>query len=101
VTVVKPAKAEKAPDTTKFVVGKVFHPRTDQLAAKGAEGRGNFAQAHNWEVVSALLVSGPATRAELEQAIIAAAKAGGYEATCNARGFVQGRVRNGHLVPAQ
>jgi hypothetical protein len=104
VTVTKPTKAAKAAkpaDTTKFVAGKAFRPRTNQLATKGAEGKGNFAQAHNWEVVAALLSAGPATRAELEAALIAAAKAGGYEATCNARGFVQGRVRNGHLVAAQ
>ena len=100
-TVAKKAKGERKvqDDITKYTIIKEFKPRTDQLTAKGVEGKGNFSQAHNWEAISALLKAGPATRSELEAAIIAAAKVGGYEATCNARGFVQGRVRNGHIAP--
>ena len=97
----KPAAKRASPDL-KLVVAKQFKPRTDQLVDRKAEGKGNFAQQHNWDaLVSAIQAHGGAiTYAEAVQAVADAAKAGGYEKTANARGFVQGRVRNGHLAAA-
>lgn len=91
-------KASKTP-TTLLYIAKTFKPRTDQLVDRKVEGKGNFAQLHNWEaLVNAFNEAGGELSYELAvAAVLAAGKAGGYEKTCNARGFVQGRVRNGHL----
>lgn len=101
--VTAPAKAPRntTPDLT-LVPGKAFKPRTDQIVEKKAEGKGNFAQQHNWDALVAAIQAhgGAITYAEAVQAVLDAGKAGGYEKTCNARGFVQGRVRGGHLVAA-
>lgn len=91
-------KANKVP-TTLLYIAKTFKPRTDQLIDRKAEGKGNFAQMHNWEaLVNAFNEAGGELSYDLAvAAVLAAGKAGLYEKTCNARGFVQGRVRNGHL----
>ena len=95
----KPTAKRAAPDL-KLVVAKQFKPRTDQLVDRKTEGKGNFAQQHNWDALVAAIQAhgGVITYAEAVQAVADAAKAGGYEKTANARGFVQGRVRNGHLA---
>lgn len=97
----KPARAAKTPDL-KLVIVKQFKPRTDQLVSKKADGMGNFSQQHNWDaLVKAIQEHGGAiSYADAVLAVEAAGKAGGYEKTCNARGFVQGRVRNGHVKAA-
>ena len=97
-------KAERTPrqaPTTVLSFGKSFQPRTNQLGQEDDVGR--WAQNANWIVVTQYLHDhgNKATYADLVAAIQAAAEAGGYLQTCNARGFVQGRVRNGHLVAAQ
>lgn len=94
----KAPKAAKTPDL-KLVIVKDFKPRTNHVA----EGdNGNFAQKANWDaLVKAIQEHGGAiTYAEAVAAVEAAGKDGGYEKTCNARGFVQGRVRNGHVRAA-
>lgn len=97
----KPARVAKTPDL-KLVIVKQFKPRTDQLVDRKAEGKGNFAQQHNWDaLVKAIQEHGGAiSYVDAVAAVEAAGKAGGYEKTCNARGFVQGRVRNGHVKAA-
>ena len=97
------AQSEKAvkravPDL-KLVWAKEFKPRTNHIADGD---KGNFAQRANWDaLVQAIQAHGGAiTYAEAVAAVEAAGKAGGYEKTCNARGFVQGRIRNGHVTAA-
>lgn len=92
----KVAKVRSAP-TTLLTAGKVFQPRTNQLGQ--ADDKGRWAQQRNWGTVLTLLSNngGTATYDQLVAAILADAEKGGYTATCNARGFVQGRVRGGHL----
>ena len=92
----KAAKVRSAP-TTLLTAGKVFQPRTNQLGQ--ADDKGRWAQQRNWDTVLTLLSDngGTATYDQLVAAILADAEKGGYTATCNARGFVQGRVRGGHL----
>jgi hypothetical protein len=68
-----------------YTLGKPFVPKTG----------GKYSQAENWAVVAAML---PATKADLIAAIKAAAEVGGYADRCNANGFVQGRIRDGHIV---
>ena len=96
----KAPRASKTPDL-KLVVVKQFKPRTNQLVERKADGKGNFAQEANWDaLVRAIQAHGGAiSYADAVAAVEAAGKAGGYEKTCNARGFVQGRVRNGHVKP--
>lgn len=92
----KAAKVRSVP-TTLLTAGKVFQPRTNQLGHEDDKGR--WAQRRNWDTVLTLLSNngGTATYDQLVAAILADAEKGGYTATCNARGFVQGRVRGGHL----
>ena len=101
---VKPA--EKAPRSTKtpdivLVIAKEFKPRTNQTVDRKFENKGNFAQENNWLALKTAITAagGSIAYAAAVQAVLDAGKAGGYEKTCNARGFVQGRVRNGHLTP--
>ena len=93
------AKGRTATNLT-LVIAKEFKPRTNNVDGDKAK-HGNFAQLANWEAVTKALVNGEITYEAAVQAVVDAAKAGGYEATCNARGFVQGRVRGGHLAPKQ
>lgn len=71
----KPAPAASAPA---YALGKAFAPKAG----------GKYRQIENWAVVVAAL---PATKAEL----IAAIKAADLD---NAAGFVQARIRKGHLL---
>lgn len=97
---VRSKKTRQVPSTL-LCLGKPFRPRTNQLGQEGDPGR--WAQNANWVVVTQYLQDhgNRASYADLVAAIQKAAEAGGYLPTCNARGFVQGRVRNGHLVAAQ
>jgi hypothetical protein len=99
----KAAPKTSAKLATMLVIGKTFKPRTDQLVDRKADGKGNFAQQHNWDALVAAVgaAGGSISFADAVAAVEAAGKAGGYEKTCNARGFVQGRVRGGHLVTAK
>lgn len=81
----KPAKGQAPKAAPVYKLGKAFVPKSS----------GKYSQAENWAVVVAAL---PATRSELVAAIKAAAEAGGYADRCNATGFVQGRLRDGHLI---
>jgi hypothetical protein len=96
----KPAKTPRADKSgLKFTIGKDFKPRTDNTGVEGSIGR--FSQQSNWEALCYAVECAPEgeiTYAEAVAAVLAAGKTGNYEATCNARGFVQGRVRGGHLV---
>ena len=93
----KAAKAPRAVPTTLLTAGKVFTPRTNQTGHEGDKGR--WAQERNWNTVLTLLSDngGTATYDQLVAAIQADAEKGGYSATCNARGFIQGRIRGNHL----
>jgi hypothetical protein len=88
---------------TMLVIDKTFKPRTDQLVDRKVDGKGNFSQQHNWDALVAAVgaAGGSISFADAVAAVEAAGKAGGYEKTCNARGFVQGRVRGKHLVAAK
>lgn len=88
----------KAPDM-ELVVLKQFKPRTNQLIDRKFENKGNFAQEANWAaLVEAISANGGSISYSAAVAVVeAAGKAGNYEKTCNARGFVQGRVRHGHI----
>lgn len=84
-----PAPTPKAP-TVLLTVGKEFKPR--------AEGR--WAQQANWNALLAAFAASENGVLSSEQCVAVlteAAAAGGYSSTANARGFVQGRVRGGHL----
>jgi hypothetical protein len=96
----KPAKAKPAKLGMHLTIGKDFKPRTDNI---GDGTKGKFAQQHNWDaLVNVCLKSedGIITYEEAVNAVLEAGRQNGYEATCNARGFVQGRVRGGHLITA-
>lgn len=93
-------KAHRAAPNLILVVAKEFKPRTNNVDGD-KKAHGNFSQLANWEAVTKALVNGEITYEAAVQAVVDAAKVGGYEATCNARGFVQGRVRGGHLVAKQ
>jgi ribosomal protein L37AE/L43A len=99
----KPEKAERTAPELTLVIAKQFKPRTNQLVDRKADGKGNFAQEANWNALVAAIQAhgGAITYAEAVQAVADAAKAGGYEKTANARGFVQGRVRGKHLTVAK
>ena len=73
------AKAAKAASAPAFKLGKAFAPKAG----------GKYRQIENWAAVVAAL---PATKTEL----IAVIKAAGLD---NAAGFVQARIRKGHLLP--
>jgi hypothetical protein len=91
-------KTRSAPDLT-LVVAKEFKPRTNHIT-DGDKGR--WAQQANWDALVAAIQAhgGKITYAQAVQAVADNAKANGFEATANARGFVQGRVRNGHIKAA-
>jgi len=83
-----------------YFISKDFKPRTDNI---GDGSKGKFAQQHNWNALVTLASStedGTFTYEQAINAVLEAGKANGYEATCNARGFVQGRVRGEHIVAA-
>lgn len=76
---------------------KDFKPRTDNIVT---QGNGKFAQQHNWDALVAAFDEAEDGQITYEQAIAAvleAGKKGGYETTCNAKGFVAGRIRGGHV----
>lgn len=83
--------AQPAPAATRYALGKPFV----------AKAGGKYAQAENWAVVAGLLAKSPATREELITALRSAAEKGGYMDRENAAGFVQGRIRGGHIVVAE
>lgn len=93
----KAPKAAKTPDLT-LVIAKTFNPRTNNA---GDKPTGRWAQQNNWDALVKAIQAhgGKITYAEAVQAVADSAK-GQYDATANARGFVQGRVRNGHLKAA-
>jgi hypothetical protein len=102
---VAPAPAEpknkktKAAPTGLLFISKDFKPRTNQLGAEGDKGR--WAQQANWDaIVTAFNATenGELSYADCVVAVQQAADASGYGATANARGFVQGRIRGGHLA---
>lgn len=74
-----------------FIIGSDYHPSR----------KGKFPNDKHWEaVLLALQVSGGRITGEaVMQVIYVAAISGGYPAI-NIRGFLQGRVREGHLVTA-
>lgn len=78
-------KAQAEAPSKPYTLGKPFVPKVG----------GKYSQAENWAVVAALL---PATKADLIASVLAAAEVGGYADRCNANGFVQGRIRDGHIV---
>jgi hypothetical protein len=88
----------RATPTITLVIAKEFKPRTNNV---GENPTGKWAQQSNWDALVKAIQEhgGKITYAEAVQAVADSAK-GTYEATANARGFVQGRVRNGHLVAA-
>lgn len=90
-------KKRNTPDLT-LVIAKEFKPRTNNA---GDKPTGRWAQQNNWDALVKAIQAhgGKITYAEAVQAVADQAK-GKYDATANARGFVQGRVRNGHLVAA-
>jgi hypothetical protein len=94
---VRTTRSTKTPDLT-LVIAKEFKPRTNNA---GENPTGRWAQRDNWDALVKAIQAhgGKITYAEAVQAVADSAK-GTYEATANARGFVQGRVRNGHLVAA-
>jgi len=98
---VRTKRTAKTPDL-KLVIVKAFKPRTNQLVDRKVDGKGNFAQDNNWDALVKAIQAhgGEISYADAVAAVEAAGKAGGYEKTCNARGFVQGRVRNGHVKAA-
>ena len=99
---VKPAeKAKRSTPDLKLVIVKDFKPRTDQLVAKKADNGGNYPQKHNWDALVAAIQAhgGAITYAEAVQAVLDAGTKGNYPVP-NARGFVQARLRNGHVKAA-
>jgi hypothetical protein len=94
----KVEKAKRQNHTGKMLVwAKDFKPRTDNIVTQGA---GKFAQQHNWDALCEAIDANEEGEISYEDAIAAvqaAGKKGGYEATCNAKGFVAGRIRGGHI----
>jgi 3-deoxy-D-arabino-heptulosonate 7-phosphate (DAHP) synthase len=95
-------KAEKAKRENhtgkKLVWAKDFKPRTDNIVTQGS---GKFAQQHNWDALCEAFdeaEDGEITYEQAIAAVLAAGKKGGYEATCNAKGFIAGRIRGEHIT---
>ena len=95
----KTATPRSAP-TTMLAIVKEFAPRTNQLVEKKHDNGGNYPQQANWIALKAAIAAngGKIGYMDAVNALLAAAKAGGYPCP-NARGFVQARVRNGHIAP--
>jgi hypothetical protein len=91
-------KKRSTPDLT-LVIAKEFKPRTNNTGEEGAKGKWPQISCWNALVRAIQAHGGKITYAEAMAAVESDANNSGYT-TKNVRGFVQARVRNGHLVAA-